>query len=386
MNQETSERYGDILVVDDIQENLSLLVGILTRNGFKVRPADDGAFALNSAQISPPDLILLDINMPKLNGYMICESLKADPRTRHIPVIFISALDQTIVKVKAFQVGGVDYVSKPFQEEEVLARVKTHLSIRRLQNDLEIQNKKLAEEIQLREQVEHIMIHNLRNPLNAVRNYPLIIERQGPLNEKQKQSLDYIKTAGAYMTRLISGSLDLLKIERGEYQLSPQQVDIAVLFRSIINEMKPEIEQKELMVKVFINGSEMEASDQVVVMGEELLCLTVFSNLLQNAIEASSVGDLVSCHINDADPVSIAIHNQQLVPEKIKENFFEKYVTAEKRKGTGLGTYAAKQATEAMRGTITMESSEAEGTIITVELPADSELIDSAVELSLAQA
>src|SRR3954465_14395356 len=123
---------ADILIVDDTPANLQLLGGMLRERGHKVRPVPDGKMALQVAHTAPPDLILLDINMPGMNGYEVCAQLKRADRTRDIPVIFISALTETLDKVMAFAVGGVDYVTKPFQFEEVDARVACHLSLRRL--------------------------------------------------------------------------------------------------------------------------------------------------------------------------------------------------------------------------------------------------------------
>ncbi len=136
---------ANILVVDDTLANLQLLVGILTEHGYKVRPAKDGFQALSATQSASIDLILLDINMPQMDGYEVCIKLKSDPKTRDIPVIFISALNDVLDKVKAFAVGGVDYVTKPFQVEEVLARVETHLALQRLQNNLQSKNQELAQ-------------------------------------------------------------------------------------------------------------------------------------------------------------------------------------------------------------------------------------------------
>jgi len=134
-----------ILIVDDAPANLRLLAEMLTARGYRVRAVTSGDRALTSARAAPPDLILLDIRMPGLNGYEVCEQLKAERQMRHIPVIFISALDELHDKVQAFKVGGVDYVTKPFQGEEVLARVETHLALRRLQNQLRDANRKLME-------------------------------------------------------------------------------------------------------------------------------------------------------------------------------------------------------------------------------------------------
>ena len=139
-----SNNPGNILVVDDTPENLQLLVGMLKEKGYKVRPVPSGELALSGARGFPPDLILLDIMMPEMDGYEVCSSLKADERTKDIPVIFISALSDVLDKVKAFGVGGVDYITKPFQMEEVVARVETHLALQRLQKSLQDKNEELA--------------------------------------------------------------------------------------------------------------------------------------------------------------------------------------------------------------------------------------------------
>src|SRR5580693_5487313 len=125
------------MVVDDNPANLKLLEGMLGQQGYEVRSFPAGRLALAAAKRNPPDLILLDINMPEMNGYEVCEHLKADEKLKGIPVIFISALTEQLDKVKAFAIGGVDYLTKPFQMEELHARVETHLKLRRLQTDLE---------------------------------------------------------------------------------------------------------------------------------------------------------------------------------------------------------------------------------------------------------
>ena len=142
---------GNILIVDDTPDNLRLLSTMLSEQGYKVRSALNGEMALMGANVVPPDLILLDINMPKMNGYEVCCALKASDVTRQIPVIFISALGEVWDKVKAFSVGGVDYITKPFQLEEVLARIETHLTIRNLQMQLQEQNNRLKQEVRVSE-------------------------------------------------------------------------------------------------------------------------------------------------------------------------------------------------------------------------------------------
>ena len=153
-SNETSTIKADILVVDDTPHNLRLLSIILSQQGYQVRKALNGERAIAAVQEFPPDLILLDVMMPEMNGYEVCEQLKASPKTRSIPVIFLSALDDVSDKVKAFEVGAVDYITKPFQEKEVLARVENHLTIQSQQRLLEEQNSRLEKEIKERKRVE----------------------------------------------------------------------------------------------------------------------------------------------------------------------------------------------------------------------------------------
>ncbi len=150
-----TEQKANILVVDDAPENLRLLAGMLARQGYKARRAPSGRLALQAVESTPPDLILLDVDMPEMNGYEVCERLKGDDRFRDIPVIFISALGETEDKLRAFSAGGIDYVRKPFQFEEVEARITTHLKIRSLQRELERHNRELAARVA--EQVEEIV-------------------------------------------------------------------------------------------------------------------------------------------------------------------------------------------------------------------------------------
>lgn len=143
-NKPNTPSLGNILVVDDTPAQLHLLIKILSEQGYKVRPVPSGQLALNAIESTLPDLILLDILMPQMDGYEVCSKLKASSRTQDVPIIFISALDEVFDKVKAFEVGGVDYITKPFQVEEVLARVETHLAVQHLQKSLQAQNEELA--------------------------------------------------------------------------------------------------------------------------------------------------------------------------------------------------------------------------------------------------
>ncbi len=185
-NDISSTDRGNILVVDDTPANLRLLAGILNGKGYKVRPVPSGELALSAVKGMPPDLILLDIMMPEMNGYEVCEKIKADEHTRHIPVIFISAINDVLDKVKAFAVGGVDYITKPFQVEEVLVRVETHLAMCQLQKKLQQKNDELTVTLDQLQATQNQLVqsekmaalgqliagiaHEINTPLGAIRS------------------------------------------------------------------------------------------------------------------------------------------------------------------------------------------------------------------------
>ncbi len=215
---------GNILIVDDKPANLRLLSSMLTEEGYKVRSVINGDMALTAAHAAPPDLILLDISMPGMNGYEVCEALKGEASLRDIPVIFISALDATQGKVKAFTAGGVDYITKPFQIEEVLARVRTHLALRNSQRELE-------QEIAVRDRLiaeldafAHTVAHDLKNPLAVLLSYASMLEmRFDELpEEKTRKYLGSLSRGARKMANIVDELLLLAGVRKmDEVKLKP---------------------------------------------------------------------------------------------------------------------------------------------------------------------
>lgn len=160
-----------ILLVDDLPANISVLFDFLTENGFKVLVAQDGVRALKKAELVKPELILLDVMMPGIDGFETCTRLKANAKTADIPVIFMTALTDTVDKVHGFTVGAADYITKPIQQEEVLARVKTHLKIHRLQRQLQDRTEELERRNAEVDAFARTVAHDLKNPLNVIINY-----------------------------------------------------------------------------------------------------------------------------------------------------------------------------------------------------------------------
>lgn len=211
----------NILAVDDNPINLRLLSGMLTKQGYKVRSVTNGETALKAAQAQPPDIILLDIMMPQMNGYQVCERLKADPLTQGIPVIFISALDEVPDKVTAFQVGGADYISKPFQIEEVLVRLENQLRLQSLQRQLGQQNQQLQQEILERLSVEE----QLRQKSRILDTFSQNLKQLHRLNTTDYQNPDdlfedYLRT-GCEILKFSTGIVS--KIENNLYYIEKVQ-------------------------------------------------------------------------------------------------------------------------------------------------------------------
>ncbi len=278
-------RKGDILVVDDSPANLRLLSFMLTEQGYKVRSVVSGSMALTAARAAPPDLILLDINMPEMSGYQVCEQLKADEGTKEIPIIFISALDQIEDKIQAFAIGGVDYVTKPFQFQEVLARVETHLALRDLQIQLQEANAELEQrlaELQARNEeldaFAHTVAHDLRNPLSVLSGYSGMIEgRLDRMSQEQiKQSANTIATNARRMNNIIEELLLLAGVRKME-RVPMEPLDMAAIMAEAMGRLADMARQRQ---------AEIVAPDEwPAALGRAGWVLEVWVNYLSNAIK-----------------------------------------------------------------------------------------------------
>jgi signal transduction histidine kinase len=250
---------ASILVIDDAPTNLHLLDKMLSRQGYTVHLARSGDLAFSTARATSPDLILLDIMMPDIDGYGVCVQLKADPMTQDIPVIFISALDEVLDKVKAFAVGGVDYVTKPFQAEEVLARVRSHLALRHLQKSLQEKNAQLEQEIHERRRTEEALqqqnreldafartvAHDLKNPISLVTGYSsVLIEDIAELNSDDiVRILSKVRQSGKKMEHIIDALLLLAGLRKDEVQTEP--LDMAEILAQVQQSLALMIEEYE---------------------------------------------------------------------------------------------------------------------------------------------
>lgn len=358
-----------ILVVDDEKQNRALLSELL-KDDHQVLLAKNGIQALERAREHLPDLIMLDVLMPEMDGYQVIRDLKADISTRDIPVIFISALDSAGDEEKGLALGAVDYISKPFHPSIVRARVRNHLSLRAALNQLRAQKQALEEAAVLRDDVERIMHHDLKSPLNGILVATHMLFGETESEEERVEMLKLIEKSGYTMLEMISRSLDLYKMEQGLYRFVSQPVDLVPVIKRVMDDNGALVRTLHLSVAMRLDGREVDGGDAFMVPGEATLCYSLLANLAKNAMEASPEQGRVAVDFrHEGGGFSVAIHNQGAVPEEIREHFFDKYATAGKAGGTGLGTYSARLMIQTMGGDISFSSSAEQGTTVTVRFP-----------------
>ncbi|MBF0119903.1 MAG: response regulator [Desulfobacterales bacterium] len=357
----------NILIVDDTEENIDVLSELLG-DDYEVSVATDGETALQAVYDNHPDLILLDIMMPGMDGYEVCKKLKTNPATQDIPIIFVTAMSEVNDETKGLELGAIDYITKPISPSIVKARIKNHLELKLVREELKKQNEILKENLRLREDMEQVSRHDLKTPLNAVISIPKILIKGGDLSSNQKEMLLMLEESGYRMLEIVNSSLDLLKMEKGNYQFNPVPVDILNLIQQIRGETLELFNRKELILDIIINGNQFDNTQNFMVSGEEMLCYSMLANLIKNAIEASPEKEKIEITLNDGERQEIKIHNKGPVPEQIKEKFFDKYATFGKKDGTGLGTYSAKLIIQTLKGEIRLESSLSSGTTLIIYL------------------
>ncbi len=360
---------ANILVVDDKPENITVLRDLLKGEGFTVRPALSGEIAVRAARKQVPDLILLDIMMPGLDGYGVCRALKSHSETQEVPILFLSALDRVQDKVRGFEAGAVDYISKPFQAEEVLARIHTHLELRSVQRQLKEQNQQLVKAAQLQEDVDRIMRHDLKGPLTTIIGFAEILHQKAGLEGEHLEYAQILLDSSFRMLDMVNASFDLMKMERGSYRFNPKPVDLNELLIRLMKEYQALANPLGIQLEIKACEGCQNGEVNCLALGDEFLCYSLFSNLLKNAIEASPPGGLVLIEVRVGSQIQVSLRNEGEVPGIIRERFFEKYSTVGKQHGTGLGTYSALLMAKTQGGDIHLDTGEPDFTTVLVVLP-----------------
>lgn len=354
-----------ILVVDDISKNLQVVGTILRNEGYHVMPATSGLQALERVSAQPPDLILLDLMMPEMDGLEVCSRLKADPLTRQIPVIFLTASNEMEHLMKGFEAGAVDYITKPFNAPELLARVRTHLELKHARERLREMNEEKNEFM-------GIAAHDLRNPLSAIQGYAeMIIEDAQSLAHRDLEGNGQrIREAAKRMTEMVQNFLDANRIERGELKLNMAISDLSPLLQSVLETQSPHATAKGQMIQLELPPTPTLA------LADVSITFQVFENLVSNAVKYSPPGKKIFVRLKaEAGVVRFEVEDQGPgLSKEDQKKLFGKFarLSAKPTGGehsTGLGLSIVKRLVEAMNGKVWCESELGMGAKFIVTIP-----------------
>ncbi|MFZ2308662.1 MAG: response regulator [Rhodoferax sp.] len=367
-----------LMVVDDVADNLDVLVELLG-DDYHVRAANSGERALKLlATGRMPDLILLDVMMPEMDGFEVCRRIKANPATADIPVIFLTAMSDATDVTRGFEIGAVDFVSKPADPPILRARIGTHLKLLRSFAELKRnrvalieQNTVLQDNLRLREEMERMAQHDLKGPIAGIISFASGLLDDPQISEGNKEIVKYIEQAGYTVLNMVNLSLDLYRMEQGTFEFHPGTVDLVQLLQRIGKEHASELQARQVTLEWALPEAGGPSATGLPVLGDELLCYSLFSNLFKNAMEAAGEDTVIRIAIQDAkDRVRVAMTNDGVVPPDIRGTFFDKFSTSGKPGGNGMGTYSARLIAQTQRGDIEMATSDDSGTTtVTVSLP-----------------
>jgi two-component system sensor histidine kinase/response regulator len=355
-----------ILIVDDTPANLGVLVETLGEAGYQLMVAEDGEEALAQITQTRPDLILLDVMMPGIDGFETCRRLRDHPQTRDVPVLFMTALGETADKVKAFAAGGVDYITKPIEHEEALARVRTHLSLRRLRHEL-------AGQLALKERFMRIAGHDLRNPLCLILMAGELAKRH-PVVAQSPEVLAHLRNiadSAGEMRRIIDTFLELRGPGAGGVTAGTAgRVDLNLLAGAVVRQHAPMAERKQIEV-----GTEL-AEGMPLARCDAGLSFQACTNLVSNALKFTPPGGrVVLVTRSREDRVRVEVRDSGPgVPAAERSLLFQEHARLSPRptageESNGLGLSIVRQLIEAQGGGVGAEFPESGGSVFWFELP-----------------
>jgi signal transduction histidine kinase len=409
-SSETEALKPNILIVDDTFQNLQILADMLSKSGYSVTGAPDGPTALMIAEHEPPELILLDIRMPDMDGYEVCKNLKSDKKTKSIPVIFLSALDELQDKIRGFSIGGADYITKPFQDEEVLARVNTHISLRKMQQQLEQQNILLQKEIIERKKAEEALkkandeleirvrkrtaellkaknaaeaasraksefianiSHEFRTPLNPIIGMTDLLLSNVTPDSRECEFLNCIAISGKQMLDMIDDLIRLSVIEADGIHSEGELIELTPLLETAAIELSYAAKSKGLKVRHEIGE---DVPDQII--GDYESLVNIIKRLGENAVKFTEKGE-ITILLRKASEAELQFSVSDTgigIPADCIERIFEDFTQADGSTtriygGIGLGLTLIRRLVSHLGGRIWVESIEGKGSTFHFTMP-----------------
>ncbi|NGZ28974.1 MAG: response regulator [Magnetococcales bacterium] len=357
-----------LLIVDDMVDNIHLLREML-RDSYKIHFATNGPSALTLAATLLPDLILLDIVMPGMGGYEICSQLKANPQTKDIPVIFVTSLNEEANEATGFQVGAVDYITRPLRAEIVKYRIKNHLALRDANRKLEDHNTSLLQTVHLHDQMERMTNQDMRAPISRIIETSELLLAKAALNHEEKELVHGIHGGLLQLLEMINTSLNLHKIESGTYALHPTEVDLMSVLGRILEEQESFWRSKHLMIHVLDDHGQNATFGNFMVMAEALLLHTLFGNLLLHAMENAPLGSTMNIILSKEEgTIVISIRHAGKLAAKEQEVFFEKCPSTDAQ-GCDPGGYTPQLIAQLHGGEVSLQNLASQGTLYRVKLP-----------------
>ncbi|GAB4548357.1 MAG: hybrid sensor histidine kinase/response regulator [Anaerolineae bacterium] len=365
---------GHILIVDDSPSNISLLQAMLEVDGYRVISVNSGERCFEAVRESVPDLILLDIYMPELSGIQVCVTLKSEPRTCDVPIIFMSSSGEMFDKVQAFRAGGIDYLTKPLELEEVRVRVGTHITSYRQRRELDrLREQQLArwEELnQLKDTFLRNVTHDLQNPIALILNaIDLLREGKTPLATDQSYFVDMIARKATFMKAVVDDLLDLARIESGGLvRLAP--LPIRQLVADAVADHQMDAERKRIRLQAEL------ADEDAVIFLDKIQFIRALNNLISNALKYTPEDGMVTVVMRVADNTAhIEVRDNGLgIPEDAIPHIFDSFYRVNRRdhqreKGAGLGLAITKAVVEQHHGSLHVESTLGVGSVFRISLP-----------------
>jgi len=361
---ESGGKQSRILIADDIPKNIQIVANILQEEGYQMAFAQNGQAALKQARTNTYDLILLDIMMPEMDGFEVCRELKRGSSTKDIPVIFLTAKTDIESTVKGLEMGAVDYVTKPFNGTELLARVKTHLELKHSREELKELNA-------AKDKFFSIIAHDLKNPLGAFKNITeLLSESFNQASHERKQSLiKKMKRSATHLYDLLENLLQWARSQTGKISFTPEKTDLYTLVNNALFVHTMNAEKKNIQLT-------SDISRDTCVYVDRSMIDTVFRNLITNAIKFTPEGGAVRVFSRDDGAfIEVAVEDtgvgiaEAYVPNLFRIDVHCSTLGTAQEKGTGLGLILCKEFIERNKGSIRVESREGEGTTFLITIP-----------------